>query len=141
MIELLPRRLAALVSAVEGLRLAYFFGSRAEGVAVRPDSDLDLAVAYDRHLDAWGREQARRAVVATLTDELGQLGEKADVVDIERCALPVAFRIVRDGIPLFERQRSDRLQLHSRIARMYDDQAPTRRLFERSLLRQLQSHG
>jgi predicted nucleotidyltransferase len=47
----LGQRVAAVLQPLNGVRVAWLFGSRARET-FRPDSDLDLLVVYDRALDA-----------------------------------------------------------------------------------------
>lgn len=112
---------------------AYLFGSRALGRS-RPDSDLDVAVAYHPRLDAAQREAARRRLVVALADALGAVGERADVLDLARCGSAVAFAAIRDGVLAFARDESARVRLEARIARRYDDDAPHRALFRRAAI-------
>jgi predicted nucleotidyltransferase len=116
-----------------GIRVAWLFGSQATGRA-RADSDLDIAVSYDRALDADGRERLRRRLVEALTDSLGTLGERADLVDLDDCDSAVAFRAVSDGVLLFARSDSDRVRVVARVARRYDEEAPRRELFRRAAI-------
>jgi predicted nucleotidyltransferase len=118
---------AALVG-IDAVRVAYFFGSRTRRGA-RIDSDLDIAVAFAPTADARSRERTRRAIVAALTDSLGTVGERADVVDLEECDSAVAFNAVRTGRPLLARSPAERVRIETRIARRYDDDAPKRVLF------------
>jgi predicted nucleotidyltransferase len=113
-----------------GIRVAYLFGSRARGDS-RDDSDLDVAVSYDA-ADDRVRETVRRAIVAALTDALGRVGERADVVDLERADSAVAFRAIREGRLVLSRSQGDRVRIESRVGRRYDDDAPKRALFRRA---------
>jgi hypothetical protein len=130
-----PSELAAPIrAALEPLgvvRVAYLFGSRARGNA-RPDSDLDVGVAYAPDTDDRTREQTRRAVIAALTDALGAVGERADVVDLEAADSAVAFRAIQTGNLLLARAPADRVRLETRVARRYEDDAPKRALFRRA---------
>lgn len=130
----LAQRVSAALAPVEAVRVAYLFGSRAAGRA-RPQSDLDLAVRFDAGLDGRGRELARRAVVARLTDALGALGEKTDVVDLDLADSAVGFRAIRDGRCVLARDRAERVLLEARVARRYDDDGPRRELFRRAAIR------
>jgi predicted nucleotidyltransferase len=132
-VDRLVARVRRALEPIAGVRVAYLFGSQVTGRA-RPDSDLDLAVLYEPSLDAEGREEVRRDVVAALVRELGPLGEAGDVVDLDRVGSGVGFRAVRDGRLLLERERAERVHLVVRIARAYDDDAPRRELMRRAAI-------
>jgi uncharacterized protein YutE (UPF0331/DUF86 family)/predicted nucleotidyltransferase len=122
---------AALIEAatralmpLEGVRLAYLFGSRSRGAA-RPDSDLDIAVAYASDADLAQREILRRQLVAALTDALGAVGERADVVDLEHAPSEIAFAAIR-ATRLLARSEEERVRHEVRVARFHDDDAVRR---------------
>jgi predicted nucleotidyltransferase len=127
-------RIAAALGPIQTVRVAYLFGSRGTG-RPRPDSDLDVAVAWARGLGDEAREVARREVIAALTDALGALGERADIVDLYRADSAVGFRAIRDGLRVVSRSELERIELEVRIARRYDDDAPKRELFRNAALR------
>ena len=133
----------AVAQACEGIaavRAAYLFGSRARGSA-RADSDLDVAVDRGPTLGAVERGRVRLHLIAALTDRLGALGEKADVLDLRAAAPAVAFRVLREGKLVKETSRRERVQLEARIMRAYDDDAPRRALFLRAAKRVAQQMG
>lgn len=132
--DVLEISLKRALERVPQVVVAYLFGSRATGRA-RPNSDLDLAVQFAPGLDATGRERAVRDVLRELGLELGELGERGDVVDIARVGNAVAFRAVRDGRCVLCRDRAARVRLEATIARRYDDEAPYRELFRRAAAR------
>jgi predicted nucleotidyltransferase len=132
--DTLLERATRALGGVGGIRVAYLFGSRVAGRA-RADSDLDLAVWYDPALDPAARAGVELDLVAALTDELGPLGERADIVDLDRAGSALAFRAIRDGRRLIERNRAERVRLEARIARRYDDEAPRRALIRRAAIR------
>lgn len=123
--------IGAALAGVEGVRLAWVFGSRVSGRA-RVDSDLDIAVRFDAGLEPGGREAARRRLVAALSDELGALGERADVVDLDRADGAVAFEAVRRGDLALARSEAERVDAVARVARRYDDERGKRALFRRA---------
>jgi uncharacterized protein len=154
-IDDLAARIREALAPVQDVRLAYLFGSRARGNA-RPDSDVDIAVAYARGLELAGLERARqsviealtevlgplrRSVIEALTEALGPLGERADVVDLERAGTAVAFRALREGRRVLVRSEPDRITLEASIGRRYDDEAPRRALFRRAASRLAGSSG
>lgn len=127
----LVQRVAAALAALGEVRVAWVFGSRVAGTA-GPRSDLDVGVVFAAALDDEAREAARRRIVATLTDALGALGERTDVVDLERTSSAVAFRAIRDGRRALSRSESERVAAEVRIVRRYDDDAPRRELYRRA---------
>ena len=127
----LTRRVAEALAPLDAVRVAWVFGSRVAGTAT-DRSDLDVAVALPRELDGARREQVRRAIVRALTDALGAIGERADVVDLDRTSGSVAFRAITEGRRAVSRSESERVAVEVRIARRYDDEAPRRELYRRA---------
>jgi predicted nucleotidyltransferase len=79
--------LADILSREPGLRLAMLFGSFAQGTAA-PDSDVDVAVLFDRPLDA---EQKMR-----LIEKLADRTERAvDLVDLHRAGEPLLGQVLK----------------------------------------------
>jgi predicted nucleotidyltransferase len=115
-------------SAVAAVRTAWVFGSRIHGQP-RADSDLDVGVVYARTLTSRERELARRELLQRLTDELGKLGEWADVVDLDRAASIVGFNALKYGALALERDADERIDWVVRAIRKYQDDAPYRALF------------
>jgi predicted nucleotidyltransferase len=113
--------------------VGYVFGSRVSGRAWA-ESDLDIAVRWDRTLDAAALKRSTLALVGALTDALGELGERADIVDLDRAGSAVAFRAVRDGILVYETSKAERVRALVDVVRRYDDDAPNRALFRRAAL-------
>jgi uncharacterized protein len=129
----LSASLRSALAPVAGVRVAWLFGSRAGG-RPRADSDLDLAVVYARHLDAAAREHARRQIAAAVTDALGALGERADVVDLDDADSAVAFHAVTEGVLLVARSEAERVRAVAFIYRRFDDEAPRRELYRRAAI-------
>jgi len=132
--DTLVERVRRALAGVHGIRVGYLFGSRVAG-RPRADSDLDLAVLFDPSLDAGARLRVELDIVAALTDALGPVGERTDVVDLGRAGSGVAFRAIRDGQCVFERDRAERVRLVARTARRYDEDAPRRELTRRAAIR------
>jgi predicted nucleotidyltransferase len=113
---------AEALAPLDVVRVAYVFGSQVSG-SPTPDSDLDLAILFHRSLDSWGREQARRDVVAALAARLGRLGERVDTVDLANAGSSIAFRALREGCRVIARDERERVDLEVWIMRRYDDDA------------------
>lgn len=116
---------------IEEVRQAYVFGSRIAGKATAT-SDLDVAMKLDRRLEDAVRGPLELRIIAAVTDALGAVGERVDVVDLDRASNAVAFRAIRDGILALSRDHRERVRLEASIARRYDDEAPHRALFRRA---------
>jgi predicted nucleotidyltransferase len=117
------------MGAVQAVRLAWVFGSRIHGEP-RADSDLDVGVVFARGLSSRARELARREVLLRLTDELGKLGEGADVVDLDSAASIVGFNALRYGVLALERDGEERIEWVVRAIRRYQDDARFREEFD-----------
>lgn len=113
----LAGRVGAALAKVPAIECAYLFGSRASGKA-RPDSDLDVAVVIDGDPIA-----ALRAAGDALAEALGALGDRVDLVDLDRAGAAVAFSVIRHGVRVLDRQPSRRVRREAWIARRYDDEA------------------
>jgi predicted nucleotidyltransferase len=120
--------------------VAWVFGSRVQGTAT-DRSDLDVAVVFPHDLDDPAREGARRRIVAALTDAMGGVGERADVVDVDRASSSVAFRAIREGRRALARTEGERVAAEVRIARRYDDDAPRRELYRKAAREHAGAHG
>jgi predicted nucleotidyltransferase len=110
------RAIEGALAPLDQILVAYVFGSRARGTA-RPDSDLDLAIALPRDLADTERGRVKLQVIDALTAALGALGERADIVDLDRAGSAVAFSAISGGQCVFVRDRADRVRLEARIAR------------------------
>lgn len=76
-----------------GLRLALLFGSAARG-ALRPGSDIDLAVLGDRALTAAQRQELIEGVAQAS-------GRAVDLVDLTTVGEPLLGRILSEGYRIF----------------------------------------
>jgi len=129
-VEELAERLQAALEPIADVRLVYLFGSVVSG-RCHGESDLDVGVVYPRELDGWARERLRREIVAALTDALGRLGERADVVDLERVPGALALDAVRRGRRLIVRDQGERCQFEALAVKRSDDEAGLRELRRR----------
>lgn len=85
----LPQIRQAL-NAVDGLRLALVFGSCAKGQA-RPDSDLDIALAFDQAMSVQQH--------ITLIEALALVtGRPVDLIDLRTVGEPLLGQIMQHGV-------------------------------------------
>lgn len=111
-----------------GCRLLVLFGSAAS-TGGRPDSDVDLAVAFE----PLPPPRERLSIIGELQDRVTP--RRADVVFLRTETDPVLrFEIFRTGSPLYEAEEG--LYVHEvvRAVALYEDALPFRRALERSLL-------
>jgi predicted nucleotidyltransferase len=125
---------AAALQPLHEVRVAYLFGSQSRGRA-RPDSDLDVALHFGSTVDVDSRGPLLLQIIAALTEKLGPLGERADLLDLDQAGTGVGFRAIRDGKCVLNRDPRDRVQLEAKIARRFDDERPYRELFRRAAKR------
>jgi hypothetical protein len=83
----------------------------------------------------------RRRIVTALTDAMGPIGERTDVVDVDRSNSSVAFRAIRDGRRALTRAEAERVAAQVRISRRYDDDAPKRALYRDAARQHAGTHG
>jgi predicted nucleotidyltransferase len=117
--------------------VAYLFGSVAHGQADRL-SDVDIAVLLDEHLgDEEDVEQQLRF--------MGDLDEYTDrevqVIILNRAPPLLAYQVVRHGILLYERSRSERIAFEVRTRKVYFDLKPRLDFHTRSLCRDIKEVG
>ncbi len=126
--------IAEAAAATPGLQVVFLFGSRLTG-RVWAESDLDLGVRWDPALSGESRHEAERHLLDALSQRLGALGEHVDLVDLDQAASGVAFSAVRDGVCVWAAREQDRINAVVRVARRYDDEAPTRKLYRQAARR------
>lgn len=77
----------------------------------------------------------RRQIVVALSDALGAIGERADVVDLGDCDPAVGFAAISEGLLVLERDVDERCATVSYVARRYFDDEPRRALFRAAAVR------
>lgn len=111
--------LKAYLATQPSLRLAILYGSLATGAA-RPDSDVDLAVAGERRLDAGDR--------TALIDGVGlATGRPVDLVDLRAVGEPLLGQILHHGKRLLVRDELLLAELIKRHLFDSEDFLPYRR--------------
>jgi len=98
---------------------AWLFGSVARGTA-RADSDVDVAVLFTAR-----QLSTLEGGVLDLEGELERdLGRVVDVVDVRRAPVDLVHRVLRDGIPLCDRDASKRIRFEVKARNDYFDLLP-----------------
>ena len=84
--------------------LAYLYGSRARGTE-REDSDYDIAVLFGK-ADVSVVDEIRLAM--EIARELGVSSDKIDIVALDKADPLLKMRILREGVPIYERPQGFR---------------------------------
>lgn len=116
--EQLERKLREFFSRIEGVKVAYLFGSTVRGEANRL-SDIDIAVLFD---DGLLQKEAFDLELELISELTGLLKtDNIDLVVLNNSPLLLKYNIIRDGIIL----KSDeplRVKFETRIMCRYLDE-------------------
>jgi predicted nucleotidyltransferase len=115
----------------DDLVLAYLFGSHARGQA-GPLSDVDVAVLLAGQPDDGHCFDVRLEVIGGLMDILHS--NNVDVAILNQVPLALRYRIVRDGVLLFCRDRPAMVAFKARTVSEYLDFKPVIERHERAIL-------
>jgi uncharacterized protein len=118
--SIIERKLRQVLREAPGdLVAAYLFGSVARGTA-RPDSDVDLAVLF-----ASTPASTLAAQPFAMEDDLrAQLGRDVQVVVLNVAPADLAFRVLRDGRLVLDRDPTARARFEVRTRNEYFDIKP-----------------
>ena len=111
-------RAAAAVFEEHGVEFAYLFGSQARSDA-GPGSDFDIAVHLGRTID---RREALDLALSMATEIERASGlPPIEVVLLDTAPLPLAGRVVNEGMVLYSRDEPARVAYESLTFRMFTD--------------------
>ncbi len=132
----LKARLRGVLAGRPEVRLAYLFGSTAQGESKRHRaSDVDIAVLLDERLYRELDEEApfgyRAALTAALMEALGT--ERVDLVVLNEAPPLLAHEVVRRGVAVFCRDERERVAFEVRTKQRYLDTKPLREIKRRYL--------
>lgn len=127
------KRLARYFAAQPDVVVVYLFGSVAKGTA-RPQSDVDIAVLFDAHLNAerrFEREmESARDIAHFATREM-------DVRSLHDVSPLFLAEVLRYGQPLYARCERERVEFQVRAMSLYLDTQPLREFFKRHLFQEI----
>lgn len=110
---------------------AYLFGSHARGQA-GPLSDVDTAVFLDESVPRERYFDERLEMIGGVMDVLGV--DEVDVAILNQTPLALNYRVVRDGVVLFCRDRVARVRWETTTRSLYFDFKPFIERYERAVL-------
>ena len=127
--DALLRRAAARLAGDPRVLAVYGFGSRLDSGAVRPASDVDLAILVGRHLSLAEELDVRAEVVEELRRD------DVDLVVLDHAPPLLRYEVVATGRRLFTRHQRAAEVFEERTYREYFDTAYLRAV-QRELLRE-----
>lgn len=120
-INLFREQLRDYFAGQPAVLLAYLFGSHARGQA-NPLSDLDIGVLHEQSLDRKASFDLRLSLIGDL---MGIFHENdVDVVILNEAPLPLAYRVLRDGLLLYARDEQTRILYQADTVSRYLDFKP-----------------
>jgi predicted nucleotidyltransferase len=115
-----PKPLLEVLERHPEIRLAYLFGSAAEG-RERDASDLDLGVLVEEPTDYRALDQLQAELERAA-------GRDVDLVDLRKAPPLLAHHVVSRGILLVSRDEDDRVAFTTKVVAKYLDTAHLRRV-------------
>ena len=129
-------QLTALFDA-HGVILAYLFGSQVKGTANR-ESDIDIAVLLS---DQVPQAEYGAWLVKLNTDLIGVFQQDRIDVALLNCAPPLlAFRVVRDGVPIYD-PHDQHVSFYVKTFNRYVDTQPLRDVQWQYYLKRQRAHA
>lgn len=119
-VSLIKSVIEDLISHYPGIKLAYLFGSQIKG-DIGPLSDYDIAVLMEYHSDG---SQLCSSLGSTLA---AGLDTRIDVVLLNRVPIELAYAIISEGMIIYERDSSTRIDYEAQVMGLYGDYLPTLR--------------
>lgn len=118
-------------ASLNGVLLAYLFGSHARGQA-GPLSDVDVAVLLDDGFAADQYFDMRLQIIGGLIDILHS--NDVDVIILNQAPLALSYRVLRDGVMLYCRDRQKMIEFVARVVSAYLDFKPIIERHEHAIL-------
>jgi uncharacterized protein len=118
-------------ASLDGIVLAYLFGSHARGQAWA-HSDVDVAVLLADHPDDDRCFDARLEVIGGLMEILNT--DEVDVLILNQAPPALAYAVLRDGILLYCRHHQARIEYQLHTLNEYLDFEPILKRHERAVL-------
>jgi len=128
--ETLSKMLSSYFSKYEEVDVAYLFGSRARGDFTE-ESDLDFAILLSRNFnDPYDFVR----LIADLAMALGVKDEKINLVVLNDASLELAYKVISEGIIIYERNIEKRVDFEVNTLKFYLDFKPVLDQMRKSLV-------
>ena len=109
--------------------LVYLFGSQVQGY-IGPMSDVDVAVLLENGSNKGEISSDLSSSIASALDQ-----EPVDVVFLNRANVELAYAVLVDGEPVYERDACTRVEYEAKTMSLYCDYLPVLRAHRADLLR------
>ena len=133
----LAHQLVELFAPVSDLVAIYLFGSVAQAKAHR-QSDIDVALLFDSTLDRQ-TIYTRTVTIGTLLET--QLPTAVDVVALNLAPVALQFQILRTGLLVVDRDRTQRCLFQMRTMSRYYDAKPWLAYQQQQTLQRIRAKG
>lgn len=134
--ETLSKTLNASFSKYKEVDVAYLFGSRARGDFTE-ESDLDFAILLSKSFeDPYNLVR----LINDLATTLNVKDEKINLIILNDTHLEMTYRVVSEGVLIFERSVEKRVDFEARAIKSYLDFKPISDQMRKSLIEEY-THG
>jgi len=113
--------LVASFSRYKEVDLAYLFGSRARGDP-RQESDWDFAILLS---EAFRDPYDLVRLIGDLAEALNVTDEKVNLVVLNDAPLELSYKVISEGLIIYERDLERRVDFEVNILKLYMDFKPT----------------
>jgi len=122
------------ITIPEGIEAVYLYGSIVKN-RVRADSDIDVAILPSPRIDDFERLELISKIQSIFTSLFLKIGFKQDVSVLDLrgkySSLQLLYKVITEGLLVFERDISQRLEFENAVKREYFDFVPFLRLLRK----------
>lgn len=112
------KKIRAYFQKIPAVVLVYVYGSQAKRQA-RKDSDIDIAILVDENKADYFKIRLKAMVYLPSI-----LKRDVDVKDLNSSPTTFSYRVISEGIVIYEKNRKKRVDFETRLMRDYFDMRP-----------------